>query len=93
MEIDDLVWDPRVVEKIARKHTITDVEVESVFFDGNPWVRRYQQVYHAFGQTAEGRYLFIVFISLGHKKVRPITARDMTSSERRLYQSHRRSRP
>ena len=85
MIIDDLVWDPAVLDKLERKHHVTGAEVESVFFDGRPHIRRFGAVYQAFGRTSEGRYLFVVFIRVGGGKIRPITARDMEPMERRRY--------
>lgn len=37
------------------------------------------------GQTQAGRYLFVVLASRSRREYRPVTARDMTDAERRLY--------
>jgi len=49
---------------------------------------KHEDVYEAFGQTQQGRYLVVFFI---HKTgaALPISARDMTASERRYYEKHR----
>lgn len=87
MDIHDLLWDETVVEKIERKHHVSREEVEAVFFEERPHIRRFGSLYYAYGRTAEGRFLFIPFIPMGKGIVRPITARDMTDSERRLFKS------
>ncbi|MDQ1316386.1 MAG: uncharacterized protein QG588_33, partial [Candidatus Poribacteria bacterium] len=42
-------------------------------------------LYVAYGQTKSGRYLIIFFILKHKSNALPISARDMTSSERRYY--------
>jgi hypothetical protein len=85
MNIDRLLWNDDVVTKIERKHRVSQEEVESVFFDSRPHIRCFGNVYYAFGQTVDGRYLFIPFVFLGKGIARPITARDMTAGERQLF--------
>jgi uncharacterized DUF497 family protein len=86
MNIDGLIWDPAVLEKLERKHHVTGEEVESVFFAGHSlhmW--KVGNVYHALGRSDEGRYLCIIFLYMGGGKARPISARDMVEAERRMY--------
>ncbi len=86
MNIDEILWNDIVIVKIERKHHVYQEEVEYILLDERPLIKRFGNVYHAFGQTAEGRYLFIPFIYIGKGIARPITARDMTPAERRLFQ-------
>lgn len=84
-------WDPEDrangnVQHIKR-HTVDPVEVEEIFeFLEETLVRRTRQGYRlAYGRTAAGRYLLVVFLIKYCRTVRVITARDMTKEERRLY--------
>lgn len=88
--IRELLWDDCNEEHIARHH-ISRLEVEEVCF-GDPWVLRArgkdkQAIY---GQSDGGRYLLVI---LGQRRAGvfyPITARDLTESERRRYRDYRR---
>lgn len=95
MEIYEVVWRNQFVEKLAIKHNVSTDEVEEVLF-GRPFVRFWQKgdvagddLYLAYGQTSAGRYLVVFFISKLYQTVLPISARDMTSSERRYYHEHK----
>jgi len=46
--------------------------------------------YRVYGQTAAGRYLFVVLEGTGGGPFRPITARDVTESEKRAFRRLRR---
>lgn len=81
-----LVWDHAIVEKLLQKHDVEPGEVEEVFFDDQPHFTRFQDVYHAYGQTISGRYLFVAFRYLGDGNAKPITAYAMTDAQRRYYQ-------
>ena len=57
MLIDDIIWLPNVIDKLAWKHHVTPEEVEEVLFD-SPLYRRVQKghipgedLYAAFGRT------------------------------------------
>lgn len=89
MEIERLVWDPKTREKIAKKHHLSRQEVEELFAR-DYHIRRFGQLYHAYGQSAAGRYLFVVFLPLGRGRAQVVTAREMTQKERRLYRRERR---
>ena len=90
MEIYDLEWDERNEAHIAEHH-VTPAEVEELIFEDAPHYRRGpgKGVYHVYGQTGVGRYLFVVLRYLGRNRGRVITIRDMTRKERRLYQRER----
>ena len=88
MSIRDFIWPQQRVDHIAR-HGITPEEFEDVCF-GRPLVLRAKSkgtnpVYYVLGQTDEGRYLFCVVIQLPDGKGYPVTARPMTSKEKRRY--------
>ena len=93
MRIIKLIWDEENEEHIAR-HQVTPDEVEELFFifKGKPYIRRFRDIYHAFGQTEAGRYLFVVFRVLGSGQARVITAREMDRAEKRFYKGHKRKR-
>ena len=81
-----LVWEQQIVGKLLQKHKVTPEEVEEVFFDDWPHFKKHEEVYHAYGQTLPGRYLFVVFLSLDGGKAKPITAYEMTRKQRNYYQ-------
>ena len=89
LHITAFEWDEGNEPKIFRKHKVARHEVEEVFFNA-PLVRKAaQKRYLAFGQTDNGRYLFVVFVRKPKGLIRPISARDMDSSERTSYRRKR----
>lgn len=93
MRLTEVIWKVRFREKLLWKHHVTTDEAEDVLF-GKPFIVKIakgnvknEDVYEAFGQTQEGRYLVVFFI---HKTgaALPISARDMTRSERKYYEHH-----
>ena len=86
MRLCELEWDERNEAHIA-EHEVTPLEVEEVIFEDAPHYRRGpgKGIYHVYGQTGAGRYLFVVLKLLGGGRGRVITAREMTRKERRLY--------
>lgn len=91
MRLYEVIWKEQYIEKIDAKHGVDTEEVEQVLF-GNPYVRRIEKgrvkgedVYSAYGQTDAGRYLIVFFINKRQTAALPISARDMTSSERSYY--------
>ena len=94
MRLRGVIWKLAFIEKMLLKHDVTTEEVESVIF-GHPHVLHVERgkvqgedVYEAFGQTVDGRYLVVFFINKSGAAL-PISARDMTDSERRYYEKHR----
>lgn len=88
MGIREFVWTHDRMEHIAR-HGVTPEEVEEVCF-GRPLVQRAKsegknQVFYVLGQTNSGRYLFCVVIQFPQGKGFPITARPMTTKEKRRF--------
>ena len=92
MTRDDFIWLPEIVEKLQEKHDVDQVEVEQIFqrsprlFRGPRGKRRGENVYYAFGQTEEGRYLIVVYIKKKDGRALILSARDMTNGERQRYQ-------
>jgi uncharacterized DUF497 family protein len=92
MRLYEVIWKDRFIDKIAVKHGVSTTEVEEILF-GKPHVRRSQKghikgedLYTAYGQTEDGRYLIVLFIYKGQAVALPISARDMTDSERKYYE-------
>ena len=85
-KITNIEWQTERVAHIQVKHGVAPKEVEEVCF-GHPIILRGRgkQIYQVLGQTQAGRYLFIIVRFLGESKVRFITARDMSHTERKWY--------
>ena len=86
-------WDAGNRDKNWARHRVSDSDCEEVFFN-QPLVRRRdpshsreEQRFCAFGQTDTGRRLFVTFTMRG-KRLRVISARDMTRRERRFYATY-----
>ena len=92
MQITGILWLEEIVEKLAWKHRVLRHEVRAVF-QNRPHVcfiekghRVDENVYSAFGRTAEGRYLIVFYVlKLDHQAL-ILSARDMTSKERKYYE-------
>jgi uncharacterized DUF497 family protein len=91
MYVDDFVWLPAVLDKLERKHAVSQDETEAVFFN-NPRFRFIEQgqrpgenVYSASGRTDEGRHLIVFFIHKRDNTALILSARDMDEKERRRY--------
>jgi uncharacterized DUF497 family protein len=88
MRIHEFIWPQERIEHISR-HGVTPEEVEEVCF-GKSLVRRAKSegespVYYVLGQTEAARYLFCVVIQLPDGNGYPVTARVMTTKEKRRY--------
>jgi uncharacterized DUF497 family protein len=97
MHLYEVIWKEQFVDKLEIKHQVDPEEVEQVLFT-KPYVRRAQRgrikgedLYTAYGQTETGRYLIIFFIHKPPSAALPISARDMTVSERRYYEQHKKA--
>ena len=98
MRLHNVIWKTKFVAKIADKHGVTTDEVEDILFT-RPHVRRVERghvkgedLYTAYGQTEEGRYLVVLFVHKRQAAALPISARDMTLSERRYYAGQKKTR-
>ena len=94
LSLNGFEWDPEDkikgnVQHIS-KHSVYPDEVEEIFeYPEEVLLRRTRQGYRlAYGRTAAGRYLLIVFLIKPGHVARVITARDMTKEERHLYRTH-----
>jgi hypothetical protein len=83
-------WDEFNIHKNWDKHQVSWWECEEVFLS-EPLLlaedvkhSQYEKRYYALGITSEGRKLFASFTVRGHK-IRPISARDMSRKERKIY--------
>jgi len=92
LRIYNVIWKDTFVEKIAHKHSVETAEVEEILFS-KPHVRLFEKgrvkgenLYAAYGQTEVGRYLIVFFILKRRTDALPISARDMTTAERRYYE-------
>jgi len=98
VQLYEVIWRDQFVDKIESKHQVTTDEVEQVLF-AEPHVRRAEKgrvkgedLYVAYGQTKAGRYLVVFFIHKHQAAALPISARDMTVSERRYYERQKKTR-
>lgn len=92
MRIVDIIWSPKIIDKLAWKHGVTPEEVEEVLF-GRRLCRKIQKghvpgedLYVAFGRTHAGRYLSIFFIYKTDRQTFILSARDMDQKERRRFE-------
>lgn len=95
MKITDIIWKEKFVEKLEIKHNVTIYEAEKVF-NSKPVARRVakgrvrgEDIYSAQAQITNGRYLIVFFIRKKHDIALPISARDMTETERKYYDKHK----
>ena len=91
MRIDEFIWLPDIVEKLAFKHGVTPDEVEELFFN-QPRFRFHEKgnvqgenMYTALGQTDAGRYLIVFFILKPSRRALIISVRKMEPTERRQF--------
>lgn len=93
MHIEYLYWKDELREKILYKHGVTQEEVEEVIYKPKSEARKHgSNRYLVFGQTQDGRYLFIVLDEEEKGIFTPVTARDMTMSEKHAYKKRQRGR-
>jgi uncharacterized protein len=95
MRVTDILWKEAVIEKLADKHGVSVAEAEEVL-RSRPVMRRMvkgrvrdEDVYAAMTQITGGRYLIVFFIDKKRGVALPISARDMSSAERKYYAKHR----
>jgi len=79
------------VNKNWERHQVTHIECEEIFFNSPFFVSADsehsfgEKRYLALGYTDHSRYLFVAFTMRG-TSIRPISFRDMTAKERRIYE-------
>lgn len=91
MRITDVLWLPEIADKLTWKHQLTTNEVEQVFANRPRFKfaevgrQRGEDVYVAFGQTDEGRYLAVWFIAKSNHEALVLSARELDNQERKHY--------
>lgn len=86
LRIEALEVDDHILDKIESKHGVSFGEVEEACLSEARHVRRSREgLYKLFGRTAAGRYILVVLVNLGRGVWKIVTAREMTESEKRLY--------
>ena len=98
MTINDIIWKQQFVEKISLKHRVSIDEVEEALVS-NPFICKVarghvdnEDIYAAYTQIHNGRYLVVFFINKKGNSALPISARDMDNKERRYYENQKRSK-
>jgi len=82
--VEDLIWDDQNLGHIA-EHGVSDAEVEEVCYS-DPYVKRARNNALAlYGQTENGRYLLVILGRRSKGVYYPVSARDMTDGERRMF--------
>ena len=90
MFINALDWDDYRIEHIAQ-HDVEPDKAWEVCEDLLHLARRQgRNRYRLYGQTGDGRYLFVVLEKVDGTIYKPITARDMTENEKRNFKKLRR---
>jgi uncharacterized DUF497 family protein len=86
LRIEALEVDDQILDKIESRHSVPLHEVEEACYSPHRHVRRGRTgLYKVFSQTEAGRHLLVVLVDRGGGIWRVVTAREMTSQERRLY--------
>jgi uncharacterized DUF497 family protein len=91
-EFEGFDWTGGNAEKNWDRHQVSPLEAEQVFFN-SPLLAgedeshsQQEKRLFALGQTDEGRELFVAFTIRG-RKLRVVSARDMSRRERKVYRS------
>ncbi len=91
--IEGFDWDAGNARK-SEKHGVTQIEAEQVFFNEPLLVHhdekhsQSESRFHALGKTNEGRLLHITFtLRFEGTKIRVISARNMHTKERTVYEA------
>ncbi len=86
LHIESLEIADHILDKIEAKHSITFGEVEEACLSDKRHIRRSREgLYKLFSRTAAGRHILVVLVNLGRGNWKIVTAREMTSNERQLY--------
>ncbi len=95
MVINEIIWKRKFVDKLSSKHKVSIEEAEealgkcSVIRKVSRGHIRGENVYAAYSQIYNGRYIVVFFINKKGNRALPISARDMDNSERRYYERQR----
>ncbi len=89
-QVEGFEWDKGNIQKSRQKHNVSPAECEEVFFN-SPLVVKHDEShsveesrFFVLGQTDARRLLFVAF-TIRSKKIRVISARDMSRKERQAY--------
>jgi len=91
LRIQGFIWLRGIVDKLGRKHKVSQDEVEEIFCNRPQYdfveagQFKGEDVYSALGRTYSGRYLIVFFIRKVDNRALILSARDMDSKERRRY--------
>lgn len=92
MRIRHIIWLEEVVGKLLSKHGVRQDEVREVLNKSRHFRfvekghRSGENVYAAFGRTEAGRHLTVFFVCKKGDQALILSARDMTSAERKWYE-------
>jgi uncharacterized DUF497 family protein len=93
VKIHGVIWLEEIVEKLEQKHSVFQIEVIELL-SLSPQYRFVEKghqadenVYSALGRTEAGRYLIVFFVLKSNRKALIISARDMTTNERKRYEA------
>lgn len=93
MKIQNIIWLQKIIDKLKQKHHVFIDEVEEIFISNRTRFRFVEKgdlpgedLYSALGQTEAGRFLIVFFVYKRTKEALIISARNMDSKERRLYE-------
>jgi uncharacterized DUF497 family protein len=92
LTVTGFIWLQDVVEKLWQKHTVHPREAEQVFSNTAQFrfvergYREGEDVYSALGQSLGGRYLIVFFVYKQDRRALVVSAREMTTTERRRYE-------
>jgi hypothetical protein len=93
-EASGFEWDESNLFKNWDKHNVAYWECEEVFFNKPLLVghdeghSEEEKRYYALGQSDTGRRIFVAF-TMRESLIRPISFRDMSKKERRIYEQHK----
>ena len=82
MKINGFIWLEEIVQKLIWKHSVQTEEVREIFLNGPRFRfvekghRKDENVYAAFGQSNEGRYLVRFFVHKHDNRALILSARD-----------------
>lgn len=89
MRLREIIWTPEIEDKVQAKHGLQPEEVSQACLNSASHLRKARDSRYAIlGRTEAGRYVLVIGAYLGKGILRIITARDMTDSERDLYERH-----
>ena len=92
MKLSGVIWLEEIVEKIERKHHVTQNEVRKILRNSSHFRfvekghRPGENVYSVLGQTSAGRYLIVFFVRKRTGQALPISALEMSPSEKKRYE-------